>query len=212
MGNKCYDLRKGGRVTILWFLLATLNDEAQDCWNVIYFGNCPFYRNSISQVNTLQQCMKNMLASFTKHRHIIHAGYTFAGKGSWILQVEISETVAVSDPTASNVFSLRMEPIPLPTSRPPSKSTTFSGSSDPMRTRFLSACTVARRENGSRWFFCPRTATLSQLCFMPATKFLYRAPSLHHSERIMFNLQNEANWQLIIRQECNLLGKRKACF
>merc|ERR1711868_139575 len=38
------------------------------------------------QVNTLQQCMKNMLASFTKHRHIIHAGYTFAGSGSWILQ------------------------------------------------------------------------------------------------------------------------------
>ena len=48
------------------------------------------------QVNTLQQCMKNMLASFTKHRHIIHAGYTFAGKGSWILQVEISETAANS--------------------------------------------------------------------------------------------------------------------
>merc|ERR1712142_657525 len=38
------------------------------------------------QVNSLQQCMKNMLASFTKHRHIIHAGYTFAGQGSWILQ------------------------------------------------------------------------------------------------------------------------------
>ena len=36
--------------------------------------------------------MKNMLASFTKHRHIIHAGYTFAGKGSWILQVGLSET------------------------------------------------------------------------------------------------------------------------
>ena len=50
----------------------------------------------MSQVNTLQQCMKNMLASFTKHRHIIHAGYTFAGKGSWILQVEISETAADS--------------------------------------------------------------------------------------------------------------------
>lgn len=30
--------------------------------------------------------MKNMLGSFTKHRHIIHAGYTFAGQGSWILQ------------------------------------------------------------------------------------------------------------------------------
>merc|ERR1711874_894612 len=38
------------------------------------------------QVNTLQQCMKNMLASFTKHRHIIHAGKTFAGQGSWIFQ------------------------------------------------------------------------------------------------------------------------------
>merc|ERR1711970_479178 len=38
------------------------------------------------QVNTLQQCMKNMLGSFTKHRHIIHAGYTFDGQGSWILQ------------------------------------------------------------------------------------------------------------------------------
>jgi len=39
------------------------------------------------QVNTLQQCMKNLLSSFTKHRHIIHAGYTFEGSGSWILQV-----------------------------------------------------------------------------------------------------------------------------
>merc|ERR1712110_161555 len=38
------------------------------------------------QVNTVQQCIKNMLASFTKHRHIVHAGYTFAGQGSWILQ------------------------------------------------------------------------------------------------------------------------------
>merc|ERR1712226_1529659 len=38
------------------------------------------------QVNTLQQCIKNMLASFTKHKHIVHAGYTFAGQGSWILQ------------------------------------------------------------------------------------------------------------------------------
>merc|ERR1712223_1281913 len=38
------------------------------------------------QVNTLQQCMKNILASFTKHRNIIHAGNAFAGKGSWILQ------------------------------------------------------------------------------------------------------------------------------
>ena len=46
------------------------------------------------QVNTLQQCMKNMLGSFTKHRHIIHAGYTFAGKGSWILQVQILDSWA----------------------------------------------------------------------------------------------------------------------
>lgn len=39
------------------------------------------------QTNTLLQCIRNLLASFTKHRHIIHAGYTFGGNGSWILQV-----------------------------------------------------------------------------------------------------------------------------
>ncbi|TMW51318.1 hypothetical protein DOY81_003597 [Sarcophaga bullata] len=38
------------------------------------------------QYNTLIQCMRNMLSSFTRHRHIIHAGYTFSGNGSWILQ------------------------------------------------------------------------------------------------------------------------------
>merc|ERR1711935_1208729 len=38
------------------------------------------------QLNTLQQCMKNMLGSFTKHRHIINGGYTFAGTGAWVLQ------------------------------------------------------------------------------------------------------------------------------
>ncbi|CAB0039788.1 unnamed protein product [Trichogramma brassicae] len=38
------------------------------------------------QSNTLLQCMRNLLASFTKHRHIVHAGYTFGGNGSWILQ------------------------------------------------------------------------------------------------------------------------------
>ena len=42
------------------------------------------------QLNTLQQCMKNMLGSFTKHRHILHGGYTFAGTGAWVLQVNIS--------------------------------------------------------------------------------------------------------------------------
>lgn len=40
------------------------------------------------QYNTLIQCMRNMLSSFTKHRHIIHSGYTFSGNGSWILQVQ----------------------------------------------------------------------------------------------------------------------------
>ena len=39
------------------------------------------------QVNTLLQCVRNLLSSFTRHRHLIHAGYTFAGNGSWILQV-----------------------------------------------------------------------------------------------------------------------------
>ncbi|XP_057341413.1 microtubule-associated protein futsch [Microplitis mediator] len=38
------------------------------------------------QTNTLLQCIRNLLASFTKHRHIIHAGYTFGENGSWILQ------------------------------------------------------------------------------------------------------------------------------
>lgn len=33
--------------------------------------------------------MRNLLSSFTRHRHIIHAGYTFSGNGSWILQVKI---------------------------------------------------------------------------------------------------------------------------
>ncbi|KAE8749250.1 hypothetical protein FOCC_FOCC003957 [Frankliniella occidentalis] len=32
------------------------------------------------------QCVRNLLSSFTRHRHILHAGYTFAGTGSWILQ------------------------------------------------------------------------------------------------------------------------------
>lgn len=31
--------------------------------------------------------MRNLLSSFTRHRHIIHSGYTFSGNGSWILQV-----------------------------------------------------------------------------------------------------------------------------
>ena len=35
--------------------------------------------------------MKNMLGSFTKHRHIIHGGYTFAGTGAWMLQVNCSK-------------------------------------------------------------------------------------------------------------------------
>lgn len=39
------------------------------------------------QSNTFIQCMRNLLSSFTRHRHIIHAGYTFTGNGSWILQV-----------------------------------------------------------------------------------------------------------------------------
>ncbi|RZF35012.1 hypothetical protein LSTR_LSTR010870 [Laodelphax striatellus] len=37
-------------------------------------------------LNTLTQCVRNLLSSFTRHRHIIHAGYTFTGNGSWIVQ------------------------------------------------------------------------------------------------------------------------------
>ncbi|XP_048484434.1 microtubule-associated protein futsch isoform X2 [Plutella xylostella] len=38
------------------------------------------------QMNTLMQCMRNLLSSFTRHRHLVHAGYTFSGNGSWIMQ------------------------------------------------------------------------------------------------------------------------------
>ncbi|KAL5282726.1 MAP1B family protein [Megaselia abdita] len=44
--------------------------------------------------STLIQCMRNMLSSFTRHKHIIHSGYTFSGNGSWILQ---DGTFSVSD-------------------------------------------------------------------------------------------------------------------
>ncbi|XP_063696678.1 microtubule-associated protein futsch isoform X2 [Culicoides brevitarsis] len=46
------------------------------------------------QFNTFIQCIRNLLSSFTRHRHIIHSGYTFAGNGSWILQ---DGTFSVSD-------------------------------------------------------------------------------------------------------------------
>ena len=38
------------------------------------------------QLSTLKQCMRNLLASFTRHRHVVHAGYSLSGTGSWILQ------------------------------------------------------------------------------------------------------------------------------
>ncbi|XP_055641496.1 microtubule-associated protein futsch [Toxorhynchites rutilus septentrionalis] len=38
------------------------------------------------QINTFVQCIRNLLSSFTRHRHIIHTGYTFTANGSWILQ------------------------------------------------------------------------------------------------------------------------------
>lgn len=49
------------------------------------------------QYNTLIQCMRNMLSSFTKHRHIIHSGYTFSGNGSWILQVRICFSIIINN-------------------------------------------------------------------------------------------------------------------
>uniref|UniRef100_T1HAN9 Microtubule-associated protein futsch n=1 Tax=Rhodnius prolixus TaxID=13249 RepID=T1HAN9_RHOPR len=38
------------------------------------------------QLNTLVQCMRNLLSSFTRHRHIVHAGYACAGNGAWMVQ------------------------------------------------------------------------------------------------------------------------------
>ncbi|XP_035226667.1 microtubule-associated protein futsch-like, partial [Stegodyphus dumicola] len=37
-------------------------------------------------VSTLKQCVTNLFSTSTGHKHLIHAGYTFAGSGSWILQ------------------------------------------------------------------------------------------------------------------------------
>lgn len=39
------------------------------------------------QHSTLVQCVRNLLASFTKYRCVIYAGYSFTENGSWILQV-----------------------------------------------------------------------------------------------------------------------------
>lgn len=38
------------------------------------------------QVSTLKQCLKNLLLARTGHKHLIYAGYSFTGTGSWILQ------------------------------------------------------------------------------------------------------------------------------
>lgn len=38
------------------------------------------------EVSTLRQCFKNMMVSGTVHKHVVHAGYAFAGSGDWILQ------------------------------------------------------------------------------------------------------------------------------
>ncbi|RWS16500.1 Microtubule-associated protein futsch-like protein, partial [Dinothrombium tinctorium] len=38
------------------------------------------------QLFTLKQCLKNLLIAPTGHKHIIHAGYSFTGTGSWMLQ------------------------------------------------------------------------------------------------------------------------------
>ena len=112
---------------------------------------------------------------------------------------------------------LRMGPTLSPTSQPPSKSTTCRGWSAPTRTLFPSACTVARRESGSRWSFCSTFMEdlkdkYPSYALCRPTKCLYCGPRLYHSERIMFNLQNEENWQLIIQLECNLLGQREPYF
>lgn len=45
------------------------------------------------QHSTLVQCVRNLLASFTKYRCIIYAGYSFTENGSWILQVSKSEFI-----------------------------------------------------------------------------------------------------------------------
>ena len=70
---------------------------------------------------------------------------------------------------------LRMGPTLLPTSQLPSKSTTCRGWSVPTRTLFPSACTVARRESGSRSSFC--STFMKDLKDSPARRvMLYAGP------------------------------------
>lgn len=86
------------------------------------------------QTNTFIQCMRNLLSSFTRHRHIIHAGYTFTGNGSWILQVRPKWFIikfAYNKPSSwcpifIFIFLARMERFPFSISAMNSYRTTFS--------------------------------------------------------------------------------------
>ncbi|CAH0553675.1 unnamed protein product [Brassicogethes aeneus] len=68
--------------------LADITDSAGLSERLIQFAS----ENLVTEVlihpavSTLAQCVRNLLSSFTRHRHIIHAGYTYAANGSWALQ------------------------------------------------------------------------------------------------------------------------------
>lgn len=49
-------------------------DKMQSYVPLVYIFLLKFQVLIHCQVNTLLQCMKNLLSSFTRHRHIIHAG------------------------------------------------------------------------------------------------------------------------------------------
>ena len=143
--------------------------------------------------------MKNMLASFTKHRHIIHAGYTFAGKGSWILQVGLSETALSIGHNSLQLFT---------------QDGTYSFAEFTTAFEEYDVQRVIRSyENSiSISVHCCQEGDWSQvmfklnfhegfkghlcskLCFMPAHKMLLLQPrALPFRARIMFNSQNEEN-------------------
>ncbi|XP_053214767.1 LOW QUALITY PROTEIN: microtubule-associated protein futsch-like [Panonychus citri] len=61
------------------------------------------------QISALQQCLRNLLLSPTGHKHIIYAGYSFTGSGSWMLQDGVFRfqdfVDELSDPHITKVLS-----------------------------------------------------------------------------------------------------------
>jgi hypothetical protein len=122
------------------------------------------------QTNTFIQCMRNLLSSFTRHRHIIHAGYTFTGNGSWILQVMTMNycVFAKFALKSSPSFHIRMEHSLFSTFATSSCKMRFSVSYAPIRIPFQLTFTALNLDIGHH---CPKRISLNFVKFalIPST-------------------------------------------